>query len=220
MRNLWFVLIVVFLAIGVVCIGGCEEDVKDDVKIEVEKTDVDVVPAPQKAGFSSVKLVTSMGDIVLELDSEKAPITVKNFLQYVNDGFFDGLIFHRVIPGFMIQAGGFDNDLNKKAPRPPIVNETSNKVRNLRGTVAMARTNAPNSASSQFFINHKDNRDLDFDGPYGGYAVFGKVVEGMDVVDAIATVRQQPKIAKNGQSLPNCPAVNVMITSAKVISGG
>lgn len=215
-RKLWSILIVVFLAAGIVCLTGCEED---ETKKEVEKTETKVVAKPQQTESVQVKLATTMGDIVLELDPARAPVSVANFVQYVNDGFFDGLIFHRVIPGFMIQGGGFDNDLNKKEPRASIVNETGNKVRNLRGTIAMARTNAPNSATSQFFINHKDNASLDFDGPYGGYAVFGAVVEGMHVVDAIAKVRQQPKRTKNGQSLPNCPAENVIITSVEVVSG-
>ena len=211
---------VVFLVVGVVCIGGCDEDgVKDDAKTGAAKGEQEVAASPQEAGPVLVKLATTLGDIVLHLDKETAPVTVANFLQYVDDGFFDGLIFHRVIPGGVIQGGGFDNDLNNKAPRTPIVNETGNKVRNLRGTIAMARKNAPNSATSQFFINHKNNPTLDYDGRYGGYAVFGKVVEGMDVVDAIATIRQQPKRAKNGLLLENCPVENVIITSAKVISG-
>jgi len=212
--NLRFFFMVVFLFVGLICISGCDEN---NGNAQATKVDQDVSDSPQGAVSVSVKLATNMGDIVLELDRESAPITVANFLQYVTDGFFDGLIFHRVIPGFMIQGGGFDNDLNKKTPRAPIINETGNKVRNLRGTIAMARTGAPNSATSQFFINHKDNPALDYDGPYGGYAVFGKVVEGMDVVDAIATVRQQPKRAKSGQPLPNCPEKNVIITSAKVL---
>lgn len=222
-RKLWSILIVLFLAAGTVCLTGCEED---DTKDEVEKTETKAVDKPQQAesvkqqtGSVKVKLATTMGDIVLELDPEKAPVSVANFVQYINDGFFDGLIFHRVMPNFMIQAGGFDNDLNKKEPRAPIINEASNGLRNNRGTIAMARTNAPNSATSQFFINHRNNPNLDFKGPNTGYAVFGAVVEGMHVVDAIATVKQQPKRAKNGQGLPNCPAENVVITSAEVVSG-
>ena len=216
MRNLWFVLMVVFLAISVVCVSGCDENGGKPLATKVEQ---DVAAVPQEAGSVLVKLATTLGDIVLELDRETAPITVANFLQYVNDGFFDGLIFHRVRPGFMIQGGGFDNNLKKKSTRAAIVNETGNQVRNLRGTIAMARLGAPNSATSQFFINHKNNPALDYDGLYGGYAVFGKVVEGMSVVDVIATVKRQPKTAKNGQDLPDCPAKNVIITSAKVISG-
>ena len=192
-RKLWSILTIVILAAGTVCITGCENENGNDKGGKVVATTA-----------VKVKLATTMGDIVLQLDPGKSPVTVANFVQYVNDGFFDGLIFHRVMPGFMIQGGGYDNDLNKKAPRPPIVNETTNKVRNLRGTIAMARSGQLDSATSQFFINHEDNPSLDFDGLYGGYAVFGVVVEGMHVVDAIATVKQQPKTAKNGQPLPNC----------------
>ena len=206
-RKLWSILTIVILTAGIVCLTGCENENGNDKGGKVVAD-----------GTVKVRLATTEGDIVLHLDSKKSPVTVANFVQYVNDGFYDGLIFHRVIPNFMVQTGGFDNDLNKKAPRPPIVNETTNKVRNLRGTIAMARSNALDSATSQFFINHKDNPSLDFDGPYGGYAVFGAVVEGMHVVDEIAKAMQQPKVAKNGQPLKNCPAENVIIISAKVVT--
>ena len=133
-----------------------------------------------------VALETSHGTIVLELDPEKAPITVENFLDYVDRGWYDGTIFHRTIEDFMIQGGGFTSDLQKKITRPPIQNEAGNGLSNVRGSVAMARTQELHSATAQFFINHADNESLDSYG--GGYAVFGKVVEGMEVVDAIATV--------------------------------
>ncbi|MCB1788282.1 MAG: peptidyl-prolyl cis-trans isomerase [Gammaproteobacteria bacterium] len=136
-----------------------------------------------------VLMKTSKGDITLELDAEKAPKTVENFLTYVDDGFYDGTIFHRVISGFMIQGGGMLPDMEKKPTREPVENEAKNGLRNARGSIAMARTNAPHSATAQFFINHKDNTNLDYPSFDGwGYAVFGKVVDGMDVVDAIADV--------------------------------
>ncbi|MDE0032923.1 MAG: peptidylprolyl isomerase [Deltaproteobacteria bacterium] len=132
---------------------------------------------------------TSMGDITIELLTEEAPITAKNFLDYVDAGFFDGTIFHRVIPGFVIQGGGFTADMNQKETRAPIKNEADNGVKNTRGTLSMARTSDINSATSQFFINLKDNEFLDHGTRDFGYAVFGKVVEGMDVVDKIAGVK-------------------------------
>ncbi len=137
-----------------------------------------------------VRLVTSMGTITLELDREHAPITVDNFLRYVKDGHYDGTIFHRVIDGFMIQGGGFTPDMKQKPTRPPIRNEAHNGLSNTRGTIAMARTNVVDSATSQFFINVVDNSAiLDYKGPEQyGYAVFGRVIEGMEVVDAIKAV--------------------------------
>lgn len=139
-----------------------------------------------------VRIETSLGAIVLELDAEKAPKTVENFLSYVDDGFFDGLIFHRVIPNFMIQGGGFTPDMKQKPTGAPIQNEANNGLKNAIGTIAMARTQAPHSATAQFFINLSENKFLDHRAqtPDGwGYAVFGKVVEGMDVVMAIAAVQ-------------------------------
>ncbi len=135
-----------------------------------------------------IALETSKGTIVLELEPAKAPLSVNNFLTYVDEGFYDGTIFHRVIRGFMVQGGGFGADFSRKTTHAAIQNEAKNGVRNERGTVAMARTGDPHSATSQFFINHADNAFLDYPGQDGwGYAVFGRVVEGMDVVDAIAT---------------------------------
>jgi len=139
-----------------------------------------------------VTLQTSKGDIVLELNREKAPITVDNFVSYVKSGHYDGTIFHRVIDGFMIQGGGFESSLRQKPTREPIQNEANNGLSNETGTIAMARTIAPHSASAQFFINVKDNTFLDHTAPTSqgwGYAVFGKVVEGMDVVNEIKKVR-------------------------------
>ncbi len=138
-----------------------------------------------------VKLVTSAGDITLEFYPDKAPATVANFLRYVDDGFYSGTVFHRVIRNFMIQGGGFGADLSRKQTHAPIKNEAANGLKNDRGTIAMARTSVPDSASSQFFINTVNNTSLDFrdPSPMGiGYCVFGRVVEGMDVVDAIQAV--------------------------------
>jgi len=144
-----------------------------------------------------VVLETTMGKIVLEIFQDKAPETAKNFLRYVDEKFYDGTIFHRVIPNFVIQGGGFDKDMKEKETHPPIKNEAENGLSNLRGTIAMARTSDPHSATSQFFINLVDNKGLDFkdknSGRGWGYAVFGKVIEGMDVVDKIAKVETTTK---------------------------
>ncbi len=135
-----------------------------------------------------VLLETSAGNITLELDGTKAPKTVANFVQYVKDKHYDGLVFHRVIKGFMIQAGGYDEQYRERKTRAPVENEARNGLRNQRGSIAMARTSAPHSATAQFFINHADNANLDYPSFDGwGYAVFGKVIKGMDVVDKIAT---------------------------------
>lgn len=142
--------------------------------------------------MSAVKLETSKGEIVIELNEEKAPVTVQNFLEYVRDGFFDGTIFHRVIPNFMIQGGGFNDQMMQKSTQDPINNEADNGLSNDRGTIAMARTQDPNSATAQFFINHKDNDFLNYTAPSiqgWGYCVFGNVTDGMDVIDAIASVK-------------------------------
>lgn len=139
-----------------------------------------------------ITLRTNMGDIAIELDFDKAPLSAANFLQYARDGFYNGTIFHRVINGFMVQGGGMDSDMNQKEGRAPIENEADNGLKNEIGTLAMARTNDPHSASSQFFINVADNQFLNHSGknPQGwGYAVFGKVVDGMDVVNTIKEVR-------------------------------
>lgn len=162
-----------------------------------------------------IKLTTTMGDIHIELNSEKAPITSTNFEQYVKDGFFDGLIFHRVINNFMIQGGGFTPDMEQKEGRAPITNEADNGLANDKYTIAMARTNDPHSASSQFFINTKDNAFLNHSSPTPngwGYAVFGKVVEGFDVVDAIEKV----KTGYSGYH-GDVPTEAIVITKAEII---
>jgi len=138
-----------------------------------------------------VLMKTTKGDIILELYPDKAPVTVENFLSYVDDKFYDGTIFHRVISDFMIQGGGYTEDFTKKPSRSPIKNEANNGLKNERGTIAMARTNEPHSATNQFFINHIDNSFLDHTAKTEegyGYCVFGKVIQGMDVIDAIAAV--------------------------------
>ena len=160
-----------------------------------------------------VKLATSMGDIVLELDAAKAPKTVDNFVQYVKAGHYNGTIFHRVIPDFMVQGGGMTPDMAQKPTRPPISLESRNGLTNLRGTVAMARTMDPNSATAQFFVNVKDNAFLDADKARdgNGYTVFGKVVSGMEVVDKIRTV---PTGSKGGHG--DVPLTPVIIKQATV----
>ena len=133
-----------------------------------------------------VLMKTTDGDITVELFADKSPITVENFLRYVDDGHYDGTVFHRVISNFMIQGGGFDTELKEKPTRDPIVNESKNKLHNTRGTLAMARTSDPDSAAAQFFINQRSNLRLDWSGGKDGYTVFGEVVDGMQVVDIIS----------------------------------
>jgi len=165
-------------------------------------------------GKPMVLLSTSMGDIKVELSPDKAPVTVKNFLDYVKAGYYDGTIFHRVISGFMIQGGGLTADMQEKqGQKPPIKNESDNGLKNDTGTVAMARTNVPNSATSQFFINVKDNEFLNGEKDKPGYAVFGKVVAGMDVVKKIEQVKITSKVGNQ-----NVPVDPVIIKSAKVIA--
>ncbi|MDR0528519.1 MAG: peptidyl-prolyl cis-trans isomerase [Zoogloeaceae bacterium] len=172
------------------------------------------------SGFAAAKPIveiqTSQGNVTLELDSEKAPRTVENFLSYARAGFYNGTIFHRVIPGFMIQGGGFTEDMRQKQTRAPIPNEADNRLKNQRGTVAMARTGEPHSATAQFFINLVDNPFLDFSAPAGngwGYAVFGQVVQGMDVVDTIA--RSATGSAGQHQDVPRQP---ILIQSVRIVS--
>jgi cyclophilin family peptidyl-prolyl cis-trans isomerase len=156
-----------------------------------------------------VRFETSLGAFTLELDTENAPVSAENFLAYVDEGFFDGLIFHRVIPGFMIQGGGMLPDMSQKKNKAPIRNEATNGLKNNRGTIAMARTNDINSATSQFFINLSDNDFLNHAPGNYGYAVFGKVVEGMDTIDRIAKERTGRRKGHD-----DVPATDVVITSA------
>ena len=162
----------------------------------------------------SVEMQTSAGKMVIELNAEKAPGTVNNFLKYAKEGHYDGTIFHRVIDGFMIQGGGFTADMSEKKAGTPIQNEAKNGLKNQRGTIAMARRNDPHSATAQFFINHRDNTGLDYPAHDGwGYAVFGKVVQGLEVVDKIAKVP-----TGNSGMHQNVPVQPVIIQSVKVLS--
>ncbi|MDR2689017.1 MAG: peptidyl-prolyl cis-trans isomerase [Azoarcus sp.] len=170
------------------------------------------------AASPQVELQTTLGNIVIEVDDDKAPKSAANFLQYVKDGHYDGTVFHRVIPGFMVQGGGFDASLTQKPTRPPIENEARNGLKNLPGTVAMARTNAPHSATSQFFINLVANSFLDDPSSRDpsrdqwGYAVFGKVVKGMDIVEKIAS---QPTHTTGFHQ--NVPVTAIVIQSARIL---
>jgi peptidyl-prolyl cis-trans isomerase B (cyclophilin B) len=162
-----------------------------------------------------VKLHTSKGVITLELDAEKAPVTVENFLQYVRDGFYDGTIFHRVIDGFMIQGGGFEPGMSQKPTRAPVKNEAANGLKNDAYTIAMARTSVPDSATAQFFINVANNSFLNFTAPTPqgyGYAVFGKVTEGKEVVDAIKKIRTGSRAGHQ-----DVPAEDIIITKAEIV---
>lgn len=163
----------------------------------------------------TVKLQTSQGSIVIRLDREHAPASTENFLTYVKDGFYDGTIFHRIIPGFMAQGGGFDGDFGQKSTHAPIKNEADNGLKNKRGTIAMARTSDPNSATAQFFINLVDNAFLDYKSPTPqgwGYAVFGEVIEGMDVVDAMAKI----PTGRGGPFPTDVPKTTIQIEQATV----
>jgi len=172
---------------------------------------VDVGPRTERAVvLPRVELDTSMGRLVVELYEREAPASVANFLLYVEDGFYDGTIFHRVEPGLVIQGGGYTAELQPKETRPPIRNEAGNGLRNLRGTLGMARTMAMDSATSQFYINLVDNPGFNGDGVTSGYAVFGRVVEGMDVVDAIARVER----VSDGR-MNTLPAEPVLIQGAR-----
>ncbi len=164
---------------------------------------------------NKVKLTTSLGEIIIQLNSEKAPISSENFIKYVKEGFYNGTIFHRIIPGFMAQGGGFDTDFNQKSVHAAIQNEADNGLKNSRGTLAMARTGDPHSATAQFFINYKDNSFLDYSAPNSqgwGYAVFAKVIEGMDVVDAMADVA-----TANRGGHQDVPKENIVIEKAEMV---
>ncbi len=188
------------LLAAVISVSGCGEKMKMDMETMMEK--------------KMVKLQTSKGDIIIELNPQAAPISVDNFLRYVEEGFYDGTIFHRVIYNFMIQGGGFTKDMQQKETHKPIKNEANNGLSNYRGTIAMARANDPDSATAQFFINHIDNYKLDYNSEqYPGYAVFGKMIEGFDVLDEIAKVETTTR-----QGYNDVPVEPVIINSATVIS--
>ncbi|MBW8000707.1 MAG: peptidyl-prolyl cis-trans isomerase [Planctomycetes bacterium] len=199
------VLVCAFLA-GIILVGSFEgQQAKAADKEQKEKT----------VETKKIKIETNMGDIVIELNEEKAPVTVANFIRYAEEGFFNGTIFHRVIKNFMIQGGGFKEDMQKKRTHSAIINEASNGLKNDKGTIAMARTNNPNSATSQFFINHKDNDSLNYvEGRNPGYTVFGTVVEGMDVVNKIAAVKTTRKAG-----MGDVPVEPVVMKSVTVVSG-
>jgi peptidyl-prolyl cis-trans isomerase B (cyclophilin B) len=171
---------------------------------------------PVSQAAPEVKLHTTLGDVVIKLDAAKAPVSVENFLTYVKNGHYDGTIFHRVIPGFMAQGGGFTEKWDQKPTGAPIKNEADNGVLNKRGTIAMARTSDPQSATAQFFINYSDNAFLDFKSPNPqgwGYAVFGEVVSGMDVVDKMATV----PTGRGGPMPTDVPQTAIVIEKASVV---
>ena len=164
---------------------------------------------------TKVKLTTTLGEVIIQLNTEKAPISSANFLTYVNEGFYNGTVFHRIIPDFMAQGGGFDTSFNQKAVHASIKNEANNGLKNTRGTLAMARTNDPDSATAQFFINYKDNSFLNHTSQTSsgwGYAVFGEVIEGMDVVDAMA---KQATSNRGGHQ--DVPKTNIVIEKAEVV---
>ncbi len=162
-----------------------------------------------------IRFETSLGTFAVELDVKSAPVSSENFLRYVDDGHFDETVFHRVIPGFMIQGGGFAADMTQKPTRKPIANEAGNGLRNRRGSLAMARTNDINSASAQFFVNLVDNDFLDHRPGNFGYAVFGRVVDGMDVIDRIAAVKTGRRHAHD-----DVPVEPVVVTAAKRVEAG
>jgi peptidyl-prolyl cis-trans isomerase B (cyclophilin B) len=170
--------------------------------------------AAETVAFEYAVMRTNKGDIVIELDRAKAPITVENFVGYIKDGFFDGTVFHRIVPGFVIQGGGFTVAGEQKKNKPPIANEWKNGLKNKRGTLSMARTNNPKSATSQFFISLKDNDMLDQPVSGGaGYAVFGRVLAGMEVVDAIARARTTQRFG-----MSDWPIEDIVVSKAEMIS--
>ena len=177
--------------------------------------------AEEQAPNPRVLMKTSDGDITIELFADKAPVTVQNFLQYAEDGYYDGTVFHRVISNFMIQGGGFTAALEEKPTREPIINESRNKLHNTRGTLAMARTSDPDSATAQFFINQRSNLRLDWSPGKDGYAVFGEVIDGMQVVDIIAlsdTGSAQAQTTRGPAVFQDVPVKPVVILSVSRLS--
>ena len=237
-RLIWLIAFVMLVALGFGCSSGEEALATEDASAaETAPDPEEAAPPPEEAtrppeeesaeeavedladvgsGYPVVEMRTSMGMIKLELYPDKAPKTVENFLTYVRDGFFDGTIFHRVVPGFVIQGGGFTPDMTKKETQPPIMNEADNGLRNDRYTICMARTNDPHSATSQFFINTENNDMLNYrskDVSGWGYAVFGKVTEGTDVIDAIEKVPTSRSVG-----FSDVPVDAVVIESARIAS--
>jgi peptidyl-prolyl cis-trans isomerase A (cyclophilin A) len=177
---------------------------------------VEAVLAQKGGNYPVVAMETTMGTIKIEVFTDKAPITGKNFIDYVNSGFYNNTIIHRVVPNFVIQGGGYVSSMSRKPTKPAIQNESKNGLKNLRGTLSMARYNDPDSATSQFFINLNDNAHLDPQGGNWGYAVFAKVVEGMDVVDKMAGVKTGTKNVQ-GTPFQNVPLKPIVVKSAKVL---
>jgi len=208
-NNFMKIFIILILAPYLLISYGCERN--QSKQKSSEKTEGQIM-SESKRGNPMVIMSTSEGNIKIELYMDKAPITVENFLGYAKEGFYDGTIFHRVIPGFMIQGGGFTPDMHQKPTKAPIKNEADNGLTNDKGTIAMARTSAVDSATSQFFINHSDNNSLNHGSRDFGYAVFGKVIDGMDVVDKIAGVKNGSKGMHQ-----NVPEEVVMIESVRVL---
>jgi cyclophilin family peptidyl-prolyl cis-trans isomerase len=205
-RFVHYVSIVLF---SLLALGGCSET--DQVKKESATASKAETPPAVKSTNPIVVLTTNKGEVTLELFADKAPNTTANFISYVKSGFYNNTVFHRVIKDFMIQGGGFDTNMTQKPTNAPIQNEASPTVQNLRGTISMARTNDPHSASSQFFINVRDNFSLDKSSVNPGYAVFGKVIKGMDVVDAISVVN-----TGSFQYMQDVPSEQIILTNATV----
>ena len=217
--------VVMSMVLALAVLTFAQESQPKKKKTDKSKTESSKMTETASGGNPVVAMKTSMGTIMIELDQAKAPVTVKNFLSYVDEKYFDNTVFHRVMSNFMIQGGGFEaaDPVRQKKTKPPIVNEAKNGLKNDRGTIAMARTSNPNSATSQFFINVKDNASLN-PGAYdpNGYAVFGKVTEGMDVVDKIKGVATgtSPVIVRDGDTetpttFPDMPVTKVVIESVR-----
>jgi peptidyl-prolyl cis-trans isomerase A (cyclophilin A) len=205
------VAIILVACAAVICVGITATRSQEEAKIVKEKAAAE--KAPENMGTTIlVRVETSLGAFTLELYKDKAPITVDNFIKYTEKKFYDGTIFHRIIPKFMIQGGGFTQQMIKKETAPAIKNEADNGLKNLKYTIAMARTNDVNSATSQFFINTKDNTFLDHSDKNFGYAVFGKVTEGTDVIDKIEQVKTGTK-----DNYENVPVKPVLINSVRLV---
>jgi len=211
-KTLSLVLIIMMVSLAIACKNNKNQQTKTEDPKQAEETEQKEEKIDIKGGNPMVLVKTNKGDIKVELFQDKSPITVENFISYVNDGFYNATIFHRVIPGFMIQGGGFTEDMQKKAAKQPIKNEADNGVSNKRGTLAMARTPDVDSATSQFFINVGDNDSLNHGPRDFGYAVFGKVVGGMDIVDSIVSVK-----TSNSGMHQNVPEEAVFIESIEIL---
>jgi peptidyl-prolyl cis-trans isomerase B (cyclophilin B) len=227
MMNVRLMTVVTGLTVALLGAGALAQDGKGSAKPDEKKPTQppSVVPpkkeekkveTPAKEQLVYVQLQTSMGDILMELNQSKAPLSVENFLRYVEKGHYNGTVFHRVIPGFMVQGGGFDTSMKQKETESPVKNEYTNGLKNQKYTVAMARTSNPDSATAQFFINVADNGFLDRANPQtggAGYAVFGKVIAGFDVVDKIKAVKTGVK-----GGMPDVPVEDVVIRTAKKLT--